>query len=317
METDQYLMQRRAVEKKYSILCIDDESTNLKVLSSLLKDDYRLILAKSAAQGMKKTLELMPDLIILDVVMPQMSGFEMIEVLKNNPATTHIPVIFITGLQSVENEEKGLLLGGCDYIHKPFHHSIIRARVKNQIEIVRQRNLLEHIANIDSLTELNNRRKWVQDTDNLWLTSQLNNVPMVFGILDIDHFKSYNDSYGHQQGDIALRKISHALKRAMFEQHGKIYRCGGEEFYFYLPATSKEVQQILDHYISVVNELNIEHLHSRPAPRITVSIGAVKLVPSSDINLLMVMEQADKLLYQVKRGSRNAAKYTAIPSLVN
>ena len=129
MDTDQNLMQRRAVEKKYSILCIDDESANLKVLSSLLKDDYRLILAKSAEQGMNKTLELMPDLIILDVVMPQMSGFEMIEVLKNYPTTAHIPVIFITGLQSVENEEKGLLLGGCDYIHKPFHHSIIRARV--------------------------------------------------------------------------------------------------------------------------------------------------------------------------------------------
>jgi len=317
MDTNQNLMQRRAAEKKYSILCIDDESANLKVLSSLLKDDYRLILAKSAAQGMTKTLELMPDLIILDVVMPQMSGFEMIEVLKNNPATTHIPVIFITGLQSVENEEKGLLLGGCDYIHKPFHHSIIRARVKNQIEIVRQRNLLEHIANIDSLTELNNRRKWVQDTDNIWLSSQLNNAQMVFGILDIDHFKTYNDSYGHQQGDIALRKISHALKRAMFEQQGKIYRCGGEEFYFYLPAANNKTQQILNNYISVVNELNIEHLHSRTAPRITVSIGAVQLVPSTDINLLMVMEQADKLLYQVKRGSRNAAKYTAIPSLIN
>ena len=317
MDTNLHLLQRRAAEKKYSILCIDDETANLKVLSSLLKDDYRVILAKSAEQGMAKTLELLPDLIILDVVMPQMTGFEMIEHFKNNPVTAHIPVIFITGLQSVENEEKGLLLGGCDYIHKPFHHSIIRARVKNQIEIVRQRNLLEHIANIDSLTELNNRRKWIQDTDNIWLSAQLHNTQMVFGILDIDHFKSYNDSYGHQQGDIALRKISHALKRSMFEHQGKIYRCGGEEFYFYLPANNKKIQQVLDHYISVINELNIEHTHSRTAPRITVSIGAVQLVPNTDINLLMVMEQADKLLYQVKRGSRNAAKYTAIPGLIN
>ncbi len=302
-------LKRRCEKAPAKILCIDDEVENLKVLASALKDDYQIILAKSATQGLEVALENQPDLILLDIVMPDISGFDLLRALKKEPSLEHVPVIFVTGLQSEADEERGLLLGASDYIHKPFSFGIVKARVHTHLEILRQRKLLENFAHFDHLTELPNRRKWTHDSDEVWSLSLANAERLTLGVIDIDHFKLYNDRYGHQHGDIALRRVSNAINRLLFNYRGGVYRCGGEEFFFYFSgAYEKSSQSILNECIQMVQNLEIKHDASLTADVVTVSIGAVTLIPSITCQLESTMASADKLLYQVKSDGRNAAR---------
>jgi len=307
---------RRANDKCFTLLCIDDETVNLKILASIFKENYRVVVSKSAHQGMEKAIEIIPDLILLDVIMPNENGFELIVKLKAHPDLKHIPVIFITGLQNSNDEEKGLTLGACDYIQKPFNYGIVRARVNTHLELIRQRNLLEKFAHFDSLTELPNRRKWEGDSLEHWQLACEKQKLMVFGIVDVDYFKAYNDLYGHQQGDIVLRKVSNTLRRVIFSAHGDLYRCGGEEFYFYLPVSkNKKVINVLDKCLDSVFDLEIEHNGSLVSPFVTISLGAVQITPEPQIPLNKIMECADEKLYQVKNSSRNAVNFTEIKNL--
>ncbi|NTS78727.1 diguanylate cyclase [Catenovulum sp. SM1970] len=301
------IKMKRSTDRAFTILCIDDETANLKILSSVLKQDHQVMVAKSAKQGFDIAIDVLPDLIILDVVMPDVSGFDLIEKIKKSAQLKDIPVIFITGLNSSEDEEKGLLLGACDYIHKPFNHSIIRARVNTHLEIVRQRRLLEKFANFDSLTELPNRRKWEQDIDDIWNLAAVNGESVTIGMIDVDHFKLYNDHYGHQQGDIVLRKLSGALNRVLFDYKGKIYRYGGEEFIFYLPEVAHDVlHKILNECVEIVRSLDIEHTQSKVADVVTISLGAVEQIPDIADSIDSAIKIADHNLYDVKSQSRNS-----------
>ncbi len=301
---------RRGCDNSFTLLCIDDETVNLKILASIFKENYKIVVSKNAKQGLAKALEVIPDLILLDVLMPEKSGFEFIVELKENSELAHIPVIFITGLQSVEDEEKGLTLGACDYIQKPFNYGIVRARVHTHFEIIRQRNLLENFANFDSLTELPNRRKWQNDSTELWNISLTTPLSLTYGIIDVDYFKKYNNLYGYQQGDIVLRKVSQTIQRVLFIYGGAVYRCGGEEFYFYIPNhISVNSQAIVDECISSISNLNILHEDSAIESQITISLGAVQILPDKKFQLSEVMKLADEQLYQVKNSTRNAAKF--------
>jgi diguanylate cyclase (GGDEF)-like protein len=302
--------QRRAGEQNYTILCIDDESVNLKVLASIFKDHYNIVVCKSAKQGFQLALHESPDIILLDVLMPEENGFELMEKLKQHPKLTDIPVIFITGLQDAEDEEKGLMMGACDYIQKPFNHGIVRARVNTHLEIVRQRNLLQKFALFDSLTELPNRRKWQQDSVDYWLSSKNAQSPMVYGIIDVDHFKKYNDHYGHQQGDVVLRKIANIVRRTLFEFGGAIFRCGGEEFYFYFPASQQcDAESKLATCLKSVKQLAIPHHAISASSHVSISIGAIQVIPNEKNSVEQVMQQADERLYIVKNSTRNAVSY--------
>ncbi len=302
--------QRRAGEQSYTILCIDDESVNLKVLASIFKDHYNIIACKSAKKGFQRALNENPDIILLDVLMPEENGFELMEKLKQHPKLANIPVIFITGLQDAEDEEKGLMMGACDYIQKPFNYGIVRARVNTHLEIVRQRNLLQKFALFDSLTELPNRRKWQQDSVDYWLSAKNAQSAMVYGIIDVDHFKKYNDHYGHQQGDVVLRKIANTIRRTLFEFGGAVFRCGGEEFYFYFPVNQQFSAEVtLAACLNSIEHLAIPHHAVSLNSLVSVSIGAIKLIPSDNSSVEQVMQQADERLYLVKNSSRNAVSY--------
>lgn len=301
---------RRVGEQNYTILCIDDESVNLKVLASIFKDHYNVIACKSAKQGFQRALNENPDIILLDILMPEENGFELMAKLKQHPQLTNIPVIFITGLQDAEDEEKGLMMGACDYIQKPFNYGIVRARVNTHLEIVRQRNLLQKFALFDSLTELPNRRKWQQDSVDYWLSAKSAQTAMVYGIVDVDHFKKYNDYYGHQQGDVALRKIANTIRRTLFEFGGAVFRCGGEEFYFYFPGNQQFSDEVtLTACLKSIENLAIPHLAISPNCLVSVSIGAVRAIPSDNNSVEKVMKQADERLYLVKNSDRNGVSY--------
>lgn len=301
---------RRVGEQNYTILCIDDESVNLKVLASIFKDHYNVVVSKNAKQGFERALDVKPDIILLDVLMPEVNGFELMEKLKQHPELTNIPVIFITGLQDAEDEEKGLMMGACDYIQKPFNYGIVRARVNTHLEIVRQRNLLQKFALFDSLTELPNRRKWQQDSVDYWLSSKNAKSPMVYGIIDVDHFKKYNDHYGHQQGDVVLRKIANSVRRTLFEYGGAIFRCGGEEFYFYLPIQQRFcAKKVLSACLKNIEALAIPHHAINLSSYVSVSIGAIQVIPNEKLSVEEIMQQADERLYMVKNSTRNAVSF--------
>ncbi|WP_286270865.1 GGDEF domain-containing response regulator [Thalassotalea hakodatensis] len=313
--TDQYLdTNRRATDKQFTLLCIDDESANLKILASIFKDTYKVVVCKQPTQALAIALDVLPDLILLDVVMPDINGFELYEQFKEQPEVKHIPIIFITGLQSAEDEEKGLVLGACDYIQKPFNYGIVRVRVNTHMEIIRQRKLLESFAHIDSLTELPNRRKWQEDSANQWEFAKANNKRLVLGIIDIDFFKKYNDSYGHQQGDIVLRKVANAIRRVLFEHDGAIYRCGGEEFYFYFPSEKRiNIEEILAQCLEAVSGLEIQHQSSLASSILTASLGAVEVQPNDEHSVDSMLAIADEKLYRVKNTTRNAVHFSQIP----
>ncbi len=148
-------------EIKEKILIVDDERININLLLDILKPDYRIIIAKNGLQAMERALsEHTPDLILLDIMMPDIDGYEVCKRLKENENTKEIPVIFITAMNDVKDEAKGLDLGAVDYITKPFHQAIVRARVKTHLKLKRKTDLLQKIGFLDGLTEIPNRRRF-------------------------------------------------------------------------------------------------------------------------------------------------------------
>lgn len=294
----------------FTLLIVDDETDNLRVLSDILKDDYNVLIAKNGFQALKIAQKQKPDLIMLDVIMPQMSGFQVIKELKAHPLTKDTPVIFTTGLDSNEDETKGLNLGAVDYVPKPFHHGIVKARVKNQVESIRQKQLLEQLANIDVLTELPNRRKWKMDTENLPdFYSNYDNISV--GLVDVDHFKNYNDHYGHAMGDKALATIAQLLNDRILELGGRLYRFGGEEFVFLLPSieqskTLSKITELTQH----VEQSSIAHRASPVKEVITASVGVCTQALTDSVSIKRMLEQADELLYKAKCNGRNQVLQT-------
>lgn len=304
---------RRALDQSVTLLCIDDEADNLKLLAAIFEKEYQIIACKNAEQGYLKAQQHNPDIILLDVVMPSMSGFELIQKLKANSELRHIPVIFITGLQSPADEEQGLTLGACDYIQKPFNNSIVKVRVNTHLKIVRQRQLLERYANIDALTEIPNRRKWDDDVQQVWYQAAEDKSSLVIGIIDIDYFKQFNDHYGHLAGDTILKKVAYTLKHSLLPFSGKVYRCGGEEFYFYIPYHQNlDIQSALGDCLDSISDLKIPHAEAICSPYLSISIGAIKIIPSAKLTLQAVIKSADDLLYQVKHKTRNAVQYQEV-----
>ncbi|MDR0330778.1 MAG: diguanylate cyclase, partial [Chitinispirillales bacterium] len=215
---------------KNSILIVDDEKTNLMILTRILGEKYNIFAAKDGAYAIKKAAELKPDLIMLDIVMPGMSGYEVLAALKKQDATREIPVIFITGLTSAEEEEKALSLSAVDYINKPFRPNIVMLRVRNQIRNINQIRTIERLSMIDQLTEIANRRSFDNRLNQEWRRAIREKTPISLLMLDIDKFKTYNDTYGHLQGDIILRAVAKEIERSLKRPADFAARWGGEEF---------------------------------------------------------------------------------------
>ncbi len=291
--------------EKPKILLVDDEKANLKVLSDLLKEDAQTYVAKSGFQALEKANKLLPDLILLDVVMPDMDGFEVIKSLKSNSATQMIPVIFVTGLTDLVFEEKGLGLGACDYILKPYHSVIVKARVKLHLQLVRQRKLLEKLALIDPLTTIANRRKYEEVFDLEWRSAVRAGGQLSIAMLDVDNFKQFNDRFGHAAGDEVLERVAKNLSQQLHRAKDFVARYGGEEFVILLPDTDAAGAEIIMNRCRVAIE-SLQIPHSESLHRfVTVSIGGVTVSPGVGTEKTDILLLADKLLYSAKQGGRN------------
>ncbi|MEX8517231.1 MAG: diguanylate cyclase [Leptothrix sp. (in: b-proteobacteria)] len=293
------------------ILIIDDSPINIQLLAEALSSQYKIRFATNGA----KALELLdhtekPDLILLDVMMPVMNGYEVCRCLKENPVTRDIPVIFVTAKTEVASQEYGFNVGGVDYITKPFDLAIVRARVRTHINLKWRTDLLEQLANLDGLTGIANRRRFDEALALEWKRASRTETPITLLMLDVDHFKLYNDHYGHGAGDECLRQIAAALAATLPRSGDLAARYGGEEFAAILPGCSREgAHSVAERLRGLIDAKAIPHARSPTADHVTISIGSCTIERAAEDSVPDLIEQADQALYRSKQSGRNRVSY--------
>jgi len=308
---------------KAVVLVVDDAPENIQTLAQALKSDYRI---KVATDG-RRCLELarqepFPDVILLDVIMPDMNGYEVIRELKSKPDVADIPVIFVTGKNDAGDEEKGLALGAVDYIGKPFRPSIVQARVKTHVLLKQQRDQLAQLAMCDQLTGLYNRHFLIKAASQKVAYAKRHKEALSALIIDIDNFKRINDLHGHAKGDEVLTaiadciqgafRIEDVLGRTVSHQMGQsqdglldentgpevVARYGGEEFVVLMsPCDVNEAARKAEALRQSVSDLHPGQIDT------TISIGVAELRP--DENFERLINRADNALYEAKEQGRN------------
>ena len=287
---------------KGKLLIVDDQPANIRVMAEALRDDYELFFATSGERALEIVAGGDTELVLLDVVMPGLDGFEVCRRMKADEATSRIPVIFVTAREEVGDEARGFDLGAVDYITKPVQPPIVRARVRTHIELKRARDLLESLASIDALTTIANRRRFDSCLETEWKRCARSHSPLTVAIADVDHFKSFNDTYGHMRGDECLRAVALAIRSVARRPGDLAARYGGEEFAVVLPETdAAAARAIMDSMLEAVRDLGI----------VTISAGAATMVPSIDASPSIIVEAADAALYQAKQSGRNRVSYAA------
>ena len=271
--------------KKPTILVVDDMTTTLLLLHNLLKDTYEVKIAKSGT----KALEILEspndiDLILLDIEMPDMNGYDVCKRIKNNETIKNIPIIFITGRTSQEDEEYGLNLGAIDYITKPFNKAIVKLRIKNYLNLKIKNDMLEKLSMYDGLTNIRNRRFFDETFEKTFSEIKRDKKSLAVLMIDIDFFKPYNDNYGHGQGDETLKKVAKAPEKTIKRASDFVARYGGEEFVILLKDINKDgVEAVANNLLNAVRELKITHEFSKIENYVTISIGASFYNSSSDM----------------------------------
>ena len=296
---------------KQTVLIVDDEPFNIQTLELVLGDEHNLTYATSGHMALEMAqAEPRPDLILMDIVMPDLDGFEVCKRLKENTRTHNIPIIFLTAKWETSEEAKGLELGAVDYIRKPFSPPIIRARIRNHLELKKNRDLLENLSTLDGLTNIPNRRRFDEVFTLEWRRAVRSGLPISLLFIDIDHFKNYNDHYGHLAGDDCLKAVSRVLQSSLGRTADFVARFGGEEFIILLPDTGENgCRHLAETIRAAVENLNIEHQASPLTPHLTVSVGAVTCVAADTITQEDLLDAADRLLYQAKQDGRNRVSF--------
>lgn len=301
-------MQFSRPPEKPRVLIVDDTPANLHLLAEALSDDHEVIIATHGARCLELAARPRhkPHLILLDVMMPDLGGFEVCRRLKADKATRDIPVIFVTARGDSADEALGLSLGAVDYVAKPFHLPIALARIRNHVNLKVKADLLERHANLDSLTDIPNRRRFDETLAGEWRRAAREGQPLSLVLLDVDHFKLFNDTYGHGEGDACLRRIARALCETLTRPGDLCARYGGEEFAAILPSTDLEGARNLSEMLrQAVLELAIAHAGNPPHDVVSVSIGCATVRPRPGVIPRQLLDVADGMLYQAKAAGRN------------
>lgn len=288
------------------LLLVDDDPISLMVLNKAIEETHEVRFATAGVQAFELLREAPADLILLDMNMPEMDGFEVCRRLKNDPITADIPVIFVTAQQDTEAETNALDAGGVDFIVKPINPAVVRARIRTHLTLKAQSDFLKKIAFIDGLTGIANRRRYDDALLTEWRYCRRNNLPLTLLMIDIDHFKQFNDHYGHLEGDNCLKTVATAIKQPFFRSHDIVARYGGEEFICLLPACDREPGRTKAEDVRrTIADLEIPHATSSTARVVTVSIGVASVYPNDVGNPLALFRAADTALYQAKNSGRN------------
>lgn len=306
--------------EKQTLMIVDDYRSNLEALNALFSTQYTVILKDNAKDAISYATEQNVDLILLDLDMPVMDGYEACRVLKSNPLTADIPIIFVTASQSADDEEKGLLLGAVDYVAKPVNLSILRARVLNHMELVYYRKKLEVLSCIDGLTGTSNRRQLDIMLKQYCASTLRSGNCLSLLMIDIDDFKSYNDTYGHTKGDQCLKLVAQTMMSVRRRETDIIGRYGGEEFAVILPETdAKGGLLIANEILERIRSLKIEHLGSPVESIVTASIGLATFITEKDspqeMNIEEFVHQADLQMYEAKTRGKNCINHVCLKTV--
>jgi len=289
-------------EKRQTIMVVDDEELIRLYLSAILSDLGEVEPVASGNEALEKIAAIEPDLIILDVHMPEMDGYEVCRQLKANEKTSDIPIIFLTASVSNEDEERGLDIGAVDFIRKPISPKIVIARASNILELRSATRELELLASTDPLTGAFNRRHFREVGNAELHRSKRYKQPFTILMLDIDHFKAVNDTFGHSVGDEALKETVSVIQNALRDED-TLGRLGGEEFAVMFPQTDTQgaslvAERIRASIAEIVIDTPIEPLS------FTMSIG-VSESANDDVTVDDALNRADKALYKAKEQGRN------------
>lgn len=297
-------------QTKQVILLVDDVPKNLQILGNALKsDDLTVAFATNGKKALEYVQKKQPDLILLDIMMPDMDGYEVCKRIKADTQTMHIPIIFITAMSDADDEYRGFELGGADYITKPFNPRLVRARVESQLRLKRKTDLLEKLSSIDGLTEIPNRRQFDETLSNEWARARRAQSNISLILIDIDFFKQYNDHYGHAAGDKCLQKVAKTLKHSLKRPADFVARYGGEEFVVILSEIDHQSALMMANKLNEsIFQLELPHEASQVSEYLTISLGIATTIPQDDQRHESLLETADKYLYEAKSSGRNQVK---------
>ena len=292
---------------RQKILVVDDSPLNTKIMETALSEDYDVLISHNGKEALSIcNSNDLPDLVLLDIIMPEIDGYEICRRLNRGVKTKDIPVIFLTSLTASRDIEFGLTLGAIDYITKPFSVPIIKAKIKNHLAVKYYQDTLKINTDVDPLTQIANRRRF-DDTMTLEIKkAKRTGTILSVLLLDIDHFKFYNDTYGHLEGDSCLKKVAAALSTSLKRPKDLAARWGGEEFACLLPNTNaKGAQNVAEVLREAIQNLSIPHKSSPVNEVVTVSVGVVASNPMDDNSFDNLLKRADEALYQAKESGRN------------
>ena len=288
-----------------SVLIVDDQASSRLILETLLEETVECFSVSSGKEAIEYCKHNRPDLILMDVSMPEMDGHETTALLRQMPSCEHIPIIFVTSSSTDEEESRCWDSGCVDFVVKPVNACTLRNRVKSHLQHKLRSDFLEKLIYIDKLTGAYNRHYLDDYLPRLVKDSERNATPLSLVIFDVDHFKLFNDMYGHLDGDSCLWKISKTINDALLRPMDKLVRIGGEEFLVILPNTDVEgAVAVAERLLETVYDLNILHSSSEYG-RITLSAGLAIKTASDDKTIDYVMLEADKNLYAAKTSGRN------------
>ncbi len=291
---------------KPRLLIVDDVPVNCRLLLESLKGDYKIDIATSGEQALIMVADTPPDLILLDIMMPRMDGYEVCERLKQDSSSQNIPVIFLTAKNSKDDEARGFEWGVVDYISKPFHIPVVKARIRTHLELKKRCDLLTRLASIDPLTGIPNRRHFTDVFEVEWRRAIRGGSSMSVMLIDVDYFKQYNDTYGHSAGDDCLKRIAGSLQGSLHRPGDCVARIGGEEFAILLPETDALGAALMAERVREgVEALQIPHSGSVGFDHVTVSAGVATTTPNDAMERSTLLNAADEMLYQAKERGRN------------
>lgn len=320
------------MKEKANILIVDDRPENLLVMEGLLESvDCNILTANSGNEALSLMLDYDFALVLLDVQMPEMDGFETAELMRGRKKTKQIPIIFVTAISKEQRcIFKGYEVGAVDYLFKPIEPIILLSKVNIFIELFKQKQMLveqseqlelkikellelkevngqlKSLSTLDGLTGIPNRRSLDQFMEMTWADSVRESRELSMLMIDIDNFKAYNDNYGHVKGDDCLINVADCLVKSLKRPMDFAARYGGEEFAVILPNTNMEGAATVGEALRRnVQLLAMPHEYSITAPFVTVSIGTATIIPDQTDSIEAFIEKADKALYHSKLSGRN------------
>ncbi len=304
-------MQRQPM----NILVVDDSRSIRQIISAYINDlGFTAVEAIDGEDGLAKFQKQNINLVLMDIEMPGISGYEVTRRLRKSLADKWLPIIFLSSNKSDDHFVEGINAGGDAYLFKPVNGPVLQSMVsamariaamQEKLEDVNRR--LEEIAYLDPLTGLHNRRSMLHSLDREWGRAKRNGKPLSVVIIDADHFKAYNDYYGHVAGDKCLLEVAEAIKVNTLRPGDMGFRYGGEEFFVLLPETDLPgAVHVAERIRQALEERNIPHEKSSHG-RMTISLGvATKTDQKSSEEFI---KSADSLLYKAKENNRNCVIY--------